>query len=189
MHPFTFPTIDTAPPDARPLLAGPQTHLGFVPNLLLGLSNSPATLASYLDLSKHFAQVGLTPIEMQTVLVVASVENSCAYCVAAHSTFATNVRIDPTTLEALRDGTEPSDERLDALATFVRTMIRTKGRIAETDLESFTAAGYTREQGLGVLIGIAMKTIGNFANHFMDTPLDDQFAAQCWDAHHIASVR
>ena len=39
---------------------------------------SPATLASYVDLSKHFAKVGLTGIEMQTVLVVASLENACA---------------------------------------------------------------------------------------------------------------
>jgi alkylhydroperoxidase family enzyme len=75
--------------DARPFLEGPQKQLGFLPNLLSGLSNSPATLASYAELSKNFSKVGLTGIEMQTVLVVTSVENSCAYCVAAHSTLAT----------------------------------------------------------------------------------------------------
>jgi AhpD family alkylhydroperoxidase len=107
MNAFSFPTVETAHPDARPLLEGPQKHLGFVPNLLLGLSNSPATLASYADLSKHFARVGLTGIEMQAVLVVASVENACAYCVAAHSTFATNLKIEPTVLNALRQGAEP----------------------------------------------------------------------------------
>ena len=74
MNPFPFPTVDTALPDARPLLEGPQKLLGFLPNLLSGLSNSPATLASYVELSKHFAKVDLTGIEMQTVLVVASVE-------------------------------------------------------------------------------------------------------------------
>lgn len=186
---FTFPTIDAAPPDARPLLEGPEKHLGFVPNLLSGLSNSPATLASYLDLGKHFAKVGLTGIEMQTVLVVASVENECAYCVAAHSTFATNMKIDPAVLDALRDGTESPDAKLNALATFVRALVRTKGHVSETELESFIAAGYTREQGLGVLIGIAMKTIGNYANHLMSTPLDGQFAAQRWEHDLAPSVR
>ena len=181
MNEFPFPTVDTAPPDARPLLEGPQKQLGFLPNLLSGLSNSPATLASYVDLSKHFAKVGLTGIEMQTVLVVASVENACAYCVAAHSTFATNMKIDPAVLKALRQGTEPPDAKLNALATFVRTLIRTKGHVSEADLNRFVAAGYTREQGLGVLIGLAMKTIGNLANHFMKTPLDQQFAAQRWE--------
>ncbi len=35
--------------------------------------------------------------------------------------------------------------------------------------------------GVGILIGLAMKTIANFANHFMQTPLDPQFAAQRWE--------
>jgi uncharacterized peroxidase-related enzyme len=181
MNAFSFPTVETAHPDARPLLEGPQKHLGFVPNLLLGLSNSPATLASYADLSKHFARVGLTGIEMQTVLVVASVENACAYCVAAHSTFATNLKIEPTVLNALRQGAEPADAKLGALATFARTLIRNKGHVSEADLDRFVAAGYTREQGLGVLVGLAMKTIANLANHLMQTPLDEQFAAQKWE--------
>jgi len=181
MDTVPFPTIDNASADVRPFLEGPQKQLGFVPNLLSGLSNSPATLASCVDLSKHFAKVGLTGIEMQAVLLVTSVENACAYCVAAHSTFATNMKIDPAVLKALRQGTETPDAKLNALATFVRTLIRTKGHVPEADLNRFIAAGYTREQGLGVLIGVAMKTIGNFANHFMKTPLDQQFAAQRWE--------
>ncbi len=181
MSTFTFPTVDSAPADARPFLEGPQKALGFVPKLLLGLSNSPATLASYVELSKHFAKVDLTGIEMQTVLVVASVENACAYCVAAHSTFATNLKIDAASLKALREGTTLSDAKLDALATFTRALIRSRGRVTAMDMDRFLTAGYTREQGLGVLIGVAMKTIGNFANHYMNTPLDPQFAAQRWE--------
>jgi uncharacterized peroxidase-related enzyme len=181
MNTFAFPTIDDVSADVRPFLEGPHKQLGFVPNLLSGLSNSPATLASYVELSKHFTKVGLSGLEMQTVLVVASVENACAYCVAAHSTFATNQKIDPAVLQALRAGTDGPDVKLNALAAFVRTLIRTKGHVPEADLNRFVAAGYAREQGLGVLIGVAMKTIGNFANHFMQTPLDPQFGAQRWE--------
>ena len=181
MNRFAFPTIDNASVEVRPFLEGPQKQLGFVPNLLAGLSNAPAALASYVELSRHFVRVGLTGIEMQAVLVVASVENACAYCVAAHSTFATNLKIDPAALQALRSGAELPDEKLNALAGFVRTLIRTRGDVPDSELDKFVAAGYTREQGLGVLIGIAMKTIGNFANHFMQTPLDQQFAAQRWE--------
>lgn len=180
MSTFDLPTIDTAPADARPLLEGPMKSLGFVPNLLRGLANSPATLASYADLSKHFAKAGLTGIEMQAVLIAVSVENACAYCVAAHSTFATHQKIDAAVLRALREGTTVPDPKLDALATFVRTLVRSKGLATEADVRRFLAAGYTREQGLGVLIGAAMKTIGNYANQLMHTPLDAQFAAQVW---------
>jgi uncharacterized peroxidase-related enzyme len=181
MNTFPFPSVEDASPDARPFLEGPLKQLGFVPNLLSGLSNSPATLASYVELLKNFAKIGLTGIELQTVLVVTSVENACAYCVAAHSTFASNMKIDPLVLTALRHGAESPDAKLNALATFVRKLVRTKGHVTEADLNGFIAAGYTREQALGVLIGVALKTIGNIANHLMSTPLDPQFAAQRWE--------
>lgn len=177
---FEFPAVENVHSDARPLLEGPLKQLGFVPNLLAGLSNSPAVLASYVELSKNFPKVGLTGIEMQTVMIVASIENACAYCVAAHSTFATNLKIDPEVLSSLRSGTQTSDAKLNALATFVRSLIRTKGHVPDADWADFIAAGYTREQGLGILIGVAMKTIANLANHFMKTPLDPQFQAQRW---------
>jgi uncharacterized peroxidase-related enzyme len=182
MSAYTFPTAETAAAEVGPLLEGPKNHLGFVPNLLLGLSNAPPALLAYLDLGKHFSKVGLSPAEMQTVLTVASVENSCNYCVAAHSTFATNAKIDPQALQAIRCGECTSDPKLNALAEFVRSLIRTKGKVTEKDLSNFLSAGYTREQGIGVLIGIAMKTIANLGNHLMETPLDDQFSAQQWDA-------
>lgn len=181
MTTFNFPSIDHAHADARPLLEGPQKHLGFVPNLLAGLANSPPVLASYADLLKNFGKVGLTGIEMQTVLVVTSVENACAYCVAAHSTFATNLHIDPEVLKALREGRTAPDSKLNALAGFVRALVRTKGRVSDADVAAFVAAGYTPEQGLGILLGVAMKTIANLGNHFMKTPLDEPFKAQRWE--------
>lgn len=180
MNAFAFPTADTAPPDARPLLAGPQAQLGFLPNLLAGLSNAPPVLAAYADLSRHFAKVGLTAAEMQAVLVTASVENACAYCVAAHSTFATRAGMAPDELGALRRGDAPPDGKLAALVVFVRHLIQEQGRVTDAALNDVLAAGYTREQALGVLIGIAMKSIANLGNHLMRTPLDAQFAAQRW---------
>jgi uncharacterized peroxidase-related enzyme len=180
MNAITFPSVETASAECLSLVEGPRQHLGFVPNLLLGLGDVPPVLAAYLDLSRHFGKVGLSGVEMQVVLLVASVENACAYCVAAHSTFATKLKIDPVALAAIREGRDVLDERLDALANFVRKLIRTKGHVATADLERFLAAGYTREQALGVLIGLAMKTIANLGNHVMQTPLDAQFAAQRW---------
>lgn len=180
MNALAFPTIDGVSPECRPLLEGPRQHLGFVPNLLLGLSNVPPVLESYVALSKQFSRVGLSPVEMQTVLIVSSVENACSYCVAAHSTFATGAKIDPVVLVALRAGGPVPDPRLDALAGFVRALVRNGGRVPAPDRQRFLAAGYTPEQGLGVLVGVAMKTIANLGNHFMDTPLDPQFAPQQW---------
>ncbi|MFO1151074.1 MAG: carboxymuconolactone decarboxylase family protein [Alsobacter sp.] len=180
MNAITFPSIETASAECLSLVEGPRQHLGFVPNLLLGLGEAPAVLAAYIDLSRHFAKVGLSGVETQVVLLVASIENACGYCIAAHSTFATNMKIDPAALAALRQCVETPDEKLNALANYVRMLIRTKGNVPRRDLERFVAAGYTRQQALGVLVGVAMKTIANLGNHVMQTPLDAQFAAQGW---------
>jgi alkylhydroperoxidase family enzyme len=59
--------------------------------------------------------------------------------------------------------------------------MRSKGHVSDVDFARFLAAGYTREQGIGVLIGLAMKTIANLGNHLMNTPLDAQFSAQRWE--------
>ncbi len=181
MTTYAFPTIDSAAPDARPLLEGAKKSLGFVPNLFSGLANSPAALASYFDLAKHLGQIGLTGIEQQVILLTTSFENDCAYCMSAHSTIATGMKIDPAVLNAIRRGTEIPDAKLNALATFVRQLIRTKGHVKETDLNAFIAAGYTKEQSIGVIIGIALKTLTNLANHLMKTPIDEQFSALRWE--------
>jgi hypothetical protein len=44
-------TIEAAPTASRPLLEGVKKQLGVVPNMFRLISNSPASLESYLDLS------------------------------------------------------------------------------------------------------------------------------------------
>lgn len=181
MNTFELATIETAADNARPLLEGAKKQLGFVPNLFAGLANSPAALAAYFDLAKHLGEIGLTGLEQQIILLATSFENDCAYCMSAHSTISTGMKIDPTVLAALRRGGELPDAKLNALATFVRQLIRTKGHVSETEVHAFIAAGYTREQSIGVIIGISLKTLTNIANHLMKTPIDEQFAAHRWE--------
>jgi hypothetical protein len=40
--------------------------------------------------------------------------------------------------------------------------------------------GFIRRHVLGVLTGVAMKTLSNYMNHSAKTPLDDAFASFAW---------
>ena len=40
---------------------------------------------------------------------------------------------------------------------------------------------------LEVLVGVTMKTLSNYTNHIVDTPLDEQFAAFAWSGRAEAS--
>lgn len=184
MSTFKLYTADSAPAGSAPILDDAQKALGFIPNLYAHLAGSPAALQAYKQLGALFEQSAFTPEEQQVVLLAASAENRCAYCVAAHSFLARNlVKVAKETLSALRDGQPLPDPKLNALARFVVAVVRERGWVADSQaLKDFFAAGYTPRHALEVILGVAMKTLSNYANHLTDTPLDAAFAGEVWEA-------
>ena len=78
--------VETAPEKSRPLLEKIQKSFKFIPNLFGVFANSPVMLEGYLGLEGAFEKGSLSAVERSIVLLAASVENSCKYCTAAHST-------------------------------------------------------------------------------------------------------
>ncbi len=170
----------TAPDDAREVLAQGRTKYGFVPNLLGNMAHSPALLKAYVAVSALFDETSLTAAERQIVLLAASVENDCGYCVAAHTTIASMHKVPRDVVEAIRDRRQIADRRLEALRRFVEETVVTRGWPSEATRSRFFDAGYSESQALEVLLGIGMKTLSNYTNHLADTPLDPQFAPAAW---------
>lgn len=183
MSQFNIHSIAQAPVAARSLLEGAQQKFGFIPNLLGSFAESPATLQAYLELGALMGKTALTPVEQQVVLLAASAENHCTYCVAAHSVIAKQmVKADAAIVDALRELQPLPDRKLEALAVFTRAVVKQRGHIDAKVLDDFIGAGYSLAQVLDVVLGVTMKTLSNYANHIMHTPLDVQFQAQAWDA-------
>lgn len=183
MSQFNIHSIEQAPAAARPLLEGAQQKFGFIPNLLGSFAESPATLQAYLELGALMGKTALTPVEQQIVLLAASAENHCTYCVAAHSVIAKQmVKADAAIVDALRELQPLPDRKLEALAVFTRAVVKQRGHVDGEVLDDFIGAGYSRAQVLDVVLGVTMKTLSNYANHIMHTPLDVQFQAEAWDA-------
>jgi uncharacterized peroxidase-related enzyme len=182
MSQFHIHSISAAPAAAQPLLEGSLKKYGFVPNLHGGLAEAPAALQAYIELTALFDKTSLSPTERQVVLLAASVENNCTYCVAAHSTIAKQmVKTDAANVEALRKQQSLSDPKLDALAAFTRAVVKQRGRVCGKTLDNFITAGYSRAQVLEVVLGVAFKTLSNYTNHLIDTPLDSAFQAESWE--------
>ena len=180
---FIQHTIESAPEASQPLLEGVKKAFGFVPNLLATLAEAPASVEAYLIVSDIFGKTTLNAAEQQVVLIATSIENSCEYCVAAHSTIAKNFAgVDASIVEALRDGEVLPDANLDALANFTRAVVRERGFVSEPQLNSFLSAGYTKQSALDVIVGVAQKTISNYSNHLASIPVDVQFSAETWSA-------
>lgn len=172
-------SIDSAPEAARDTLRGVAKAYGFVPNLLAGLANAPAALRAYLGLAEQFSQSSLSAAEQQVVALSVSTFNQCGYCVAAHSVLAARA-LPPAQIEALRHNASIGDARLDALAAFTRAVVELRGWVGTAELAAFEQAGFTRAQALEVLLGVTQKTLSNYANHLIDTPIDGAFEAARW---------
>lgn len=181
MSEFTPQTSDSAPGAARPLLRSAQEKMGFVPNLYANLANAPAALEAYFGLSAQFDKTSFNPVERQAVLLAASVENGCEFCVAAHSMIARKMAKAPdAVVDALRNRTTLPDTRLEALATFTRLMVKERGWVVGAPLQAFLKAGFTHQQALEVVLGVAMKTLSNYTNHLTETRTNEQFASEAW---------
>lgn len=174
-------TPETAPEGSRPILDGAESKMGFVPNLFGVFAGSPAALEGYTTLSGIFDKTSFSPTERQVVLLTVSFENSCDYCMAAHSTIADGQRVSGDVVEALRAGTALEDSKLEALRTFTAAVVRERG-FANDAVPAFLEAGYTQAHVLEVILGVAMKTVSNYTNHLAQTPLDEAFSRRAWTA-------
>jgi len=180
MSHFRIHGTETAPGKSAGLLKQAESAFGFVPNLLGTFAEAPATLEGYLALGKLFDQSSLDATERQVVLLSVSRYNECHYCMAAHTVIAGMQNVPESVVDAIRDGREIGDERLEALRRFTTAVVDKRGWVDEDDIRQFERAGFSQQQVLEVILGVAFKTISNYTNHVAATPLDDAFAGAAW---------
>ncbi|UBV44588.1 carboxymuconolactone decarboxylase family protein (plasmid) [Deinococcus taeanensis] len=175
------PPVDPehATPEARAVL---EWAKGRVPNMYLMMARQPAVLDTDLYGYEPFRKgAGFTPVEQEVVFLTLSVENGCEYCAGAHSFLADHVSNAPGDVtDAIRDGRPIAEPKLEALWAFTRAMHDTRGRPSQADAEAFLNAGYREEHILGIILGLAVKTISNYTSHVSDTPLDVTFQPREW---------
>ena len=176
---FTPLSVKTAPEKSRPLLENVQKSFKFIPNLFGVFAHSPVLLEGYLGLEQVFNKGSLSAVERQVILLSASVENQCAYCIAAHSTvLKTVLHLPADVVAAVRANQPVSDPKLEALIGLTKEIVTERGHISAQVMGDFLALGFRKEQVLEVLIGVALKTMSNYLDHISPTELDPAFQAE-----------
>ena len=179
-------TMETARPEARPLLEGAQKQYGMVPNMYARMANAPDVLSTYLFGYERFRKnSGFTPAEQEVILLTISYENGCSYCMAAHSWVAHNVsKVPPDMIEAIRTGSPLRDQKLSALSRFTAIMVQKRGKPTKQDAQQFLEAGFEETSILEIILAIAVKTLSNYSNHVFHTSVDDAFSEYKWEPPH-----
>ncbi len=160
-----------------------------IPNLERVMASAPPLLSGCSVLRSLFDETTLSPVERQVVYMTANYENECDYCVPWHSLLAKNAGMDAAAIKALRSGARVPDNRLEALRTFARTLIASRGKVSEAELSAFLDAGYTEAQALEVVLGLAVKVMSNYTNSIAGTPLDGVVERLRWKKPKVAMRR
>ena len=169
-HDFRLHTLDTAPEASRNGLEQVKRKFGRVPNFFAVAAESPAAVNAYLSLSNIFRTTALTPAEQQIVILTASVENKCEYCIAAHSRGARAAGVPENVIKAITARNLLDEPKAEALRRLVSQIVEKRGWLSDADVQAFLGSGYTKAQLLDVMVGVSMKTLSNYINHLTDPP-------------------
>lgn len=173
MSRFDTVNIPEATGPAAALFTAIKGAVGKVPNAYAAVgSNSPVALAAALALDSTITKTALDKKEVEVIKLVASQESQCDYCLAAHTLMGQKAGLTRSAILAYRHEQPSGDERLDALAHFVRILVSTRGTVPIEALANVRRAGYSDAQIMDTFLVISSITFTNLVNRVNDTVLD-----------------
>ena len=180
----TFPvyTLDSAPEKSRPALQSLSKAFGMIPNIAGAMATSPVLINSLVGLFGNVHGGSFSEAQIQTLLLTNAVTNACSWAAAFHSALALNAGLDPADVQAIREGRTPKDSRHAALSTLARTLIEKRGRLNDSDIDRFIAAGFSKELLLEVIAVVAASTITNYTGSVTQPPVEALFKEHVWSA-------
>jgi alkylhydroperoxidase family enzyme len=175
MPDYPVQTIASAPEGSKSALEQLKKAFGVVPNIVGAIANSPKLINSLVGLFGQVHSPGLTEAENQIVLLTDAVTNSSTYAVAFHTALAIQQGISAEEITAIRERRLPADKRFAALSALAKALIEKRGHLTEPELDSFIAAGFTKERVLEVIAIVAASTITNYTGTIANPALEDAF--------------
>ena len=65
--------------------------------------------------------------------------------------------------------------------TFSQQIVEKRGWACEDEVQAMFDVGYSQQNILDVIVGVTMKTLTNYTNHIVKTPLNDAYEPAKWD--------
>jgi AhpD family alkylhydroperoxidase len=180
MTTYEVQTLETAPEKSRDAMQRLKNSAGMIPTLAAMMSTSPTLIEAFVTLREIFQTGTLDAKERETLGLANAIENGCEWCVAFHSFVALKLGVDGEAVKHLRSGEEPNDARLRALTRLTRQLIAKRGKLDRAELDAFVSAGFSKDQALEVVVGLAASIMANYAGNFVHPQLDAPFQDQRW---------
>ncbi|HCS64202.1 MAG TPA: peroxidase [Cellvibrio sp.] len=151
-------TFETANDEQKSLLTAIQGQLGMVPNFLKIFANSPSALRAFLGLHSIANEGSLDPQTRERIALAVAQENSCEYCVSAHTAIGRKAGLSGAEMEANRAGTS-QDAKAAVAVKLARALIEHQGDITTADLVEARSVGYTDADIVEIITHVGMTLL------------------------------
>ena len=160
MSRITVVTHESANAEQRALLDAIQGQLGMVPNFLKVLANSPAALKAFLGLHGIAGEGSLSLQTRERIALALAEQNSCEYCLSAHSAIGAKAGLDGKEIHANRAGSS-QDAKAAVAVRFARSLAEHKGEVTTAELIEMREAGYSDADIVEVITHVGMNLLTN----------------------------
>lgn len=146
--------------EQKALLDAIQGQLGMVPNFLKVFANSPVALQAFLGLHGVANAGSLTPQTRERIALALAQQNTCEYCLSAHTAIGRKAGLTGDEIAAARAGSS-EDAKAAVAVKLARSLVEHKGDITTAELVEAREAGYTDADIVEIITHVGMNLLTN----------------------------
>ncbi|MFK8032142.1 MAG: carboxymuconolactone decarboxylase family protein [Gammaproteobacteria bacterium] len=171
MPQFKTVTLETAEGEAKEQLESLNRNMGRVPNIYAVMAQSPSTLAAQLALTQELGRGTLSDAINEKIALVVSNDNSCGYCVSAHSAIAASLGMSDVDIIDAQKG-KSKDPLEQAILTLAISINGNHGHGDNSAIRRALEAGLTEAEVIEVVGQVVKNIMTNTVNGIAETTID-----------------
>lgn len=160
MSRITTVNYQTATSEQQGLFDAIQAQLGVVPNFLKVFAHSPVALRAFLGLHGVADAGSLEPKTRERIALAVAQQNSCEYCLSAHTAIGRKAGLDNSEIAANRAGSS-QDAKAAVAVKFAQALVEHSGDVATADILAMREVGYSDSDIVEVITHVGMNILTN----------------------------
>jgi len=160
MSRITIIDHNNANAEQRALLDAIKSQMGMVPNFLKVFANSPVALKAFLGLHGVANEGSLSALTRERIALALAQQNSCEYCLSAHTAIGRKTGLTSSEMSANRLGSSENAKAAVAVK-LARSLSEHRGEVTTAELIEARNAGYTDADIVEIITHVGMNLLTN----------------------------
>jgi len=153
-------SAEQANAEQQALYAAIQAELGVVPNFLKVFAHSPDALRAFLGLHGVANDGSLDPQTRERIALALAQQNTCEYCLSAHTAIGAKAGLNRAEIQANREGSS-QDAKAAVAVKLAKSLAEHKGEISTAEILEARNAGYSDADIVEIITHVGMNILTN----------------------------